>query len=301
MMRKPGPNADMTLKFWGVRGSIACADASRMRYGGNTSCLEIRCAGELLIFDAGTGLRYLGASLNGAPLSANLFLTHTHFDHVCGLPFFAPFFDPANQITIWSGHLSPVGKTRDAIAQFMATPFHPVPPEIFRAKLDYHDFAPGAVLQPSAGVSIRTARLNHPDGAVGYRVEFGGASIAYVTDTEHVEGTPDAEILDLISGADIFVYDAMYTDEEYRRFRGMGHSTWREGAKLADLAGAKTYVAFHHAPEHDDAFLDRVAKELEGCRPGSLLAREGMILTPRAGSASGNSDVTSVTGGASRP
>jgi phosphoribosyl 1,2-cyclic phosphodiesterase len=287
---------EFSVRFWGVRGSIACPDAASLGYGGNTSCLEVRCAGKLFIFDGGTGLRYLGRALGDANLDCDLFLTHTHFDHVCGLPFFAPFFRATNRFRLWSGHLGARMGTREAITQLMAPPYHPVPPEIFRAQMDYRDFAPGDELAPAQGVRLSTAPLNHPDGAVGYRIEFGGRSIAYVTDTEHHPGRPDEKILKLIRGADIFIYDATYTDEEFATEQGKGHSTWQEGARLADAAGVSLYVPFHHEPGHNDAFLDRVAAALRARRPNSLLAREGLVLRPADDRKSQLAAVTPITG-----
>ncbi|HXM70716.1 MAG TPA: MBL fold metallo-hydrolase, partial [Thermoanaerobaculia bacterium] len=127
---------------------------------------------------------------------------------------------------------------------------------------------------------IRTAPLNHPNGAIGYRIEYGGKAICYVTDTEHVPGKLDANILGLIEGADFLVYDSTYTEAELPRFAGWGHSTWEEGVRLSDAGRVKTFVVFHHDPAHDDAFMDRVAKNAEKARPGTLVAREGMVLTP---------------------
>jgi len=278
-----------------VRGSIACPDAGSLRYGGNTSCLEVRCGDALLILDGGTGIRYLGQALGPARLKAEILLTHTHFDHVCGLPFFAPFFDPANSFRMWSGHLAGRLTTKEAMTGLMMSPFHPVPPEIFQAAVEFRDFAAGDVLEPAPGVRVKTAPLNHPDGACGYRIEFAGRSIAYVTDTEHVPGRLDANILGLIEKADVFIYDATYTDEEFDAKMGMGHSTWQEGARLADAAGAGLYVAFHHEPAHDDQFLDIVAAALGVRRPGSLLAREGLILKPAEVAPGAKSSVTRVT------
>ena len=128
--------------------------------------------------------------------------------------------------------------------------------------------------------SSKPASLNHPQGATGYRVNYGGKSICYVTDTEHQEGALDHNILNLIQDSDLVIYDCTYTDEEYPRFQTWGHSTWKEGVKLCDEANAKTLVAFHHDPDHDDAFMDGMAKDLERSRPGSLVAKEGMVLRP---------------------
>ena len=153
-------------------------------------------------------------------------------------------------------------------------------PEVFASCPSYHDFIAGEVLQPYEGITLRTTALNHPNGATGYRIEYQGKSICYVTDCEHRPDAPDRGIIDLIRDADIFVYDSTYTEEEYPQHKGWGHSTWQEGAKLAELAGVKTFVLFHHDPSHSDSKMDEIARAAEAHRPGTLVAREGMILTP---------------------
>jgi phosphoribosyl 1,2-cyclic phosphodiesterase len=127
---------------------------------------------------------------------------------------------------------------------------------------------------------MRTAPLNHPNRATGHRIEYGGKSICYVTDTEHVAGQPDKNILGLIEGTDYFIYDSTYTDDEFSKHKGWGHSTWQEGARLAEKAGVGTFVVFHHDPDHDDDMMDSIAEQVEKVRPGSIVAREDMVLTP---------------------
>ena len=274
-------HGDLRIRFWGVRGSIATHGPATSRYGGNTSSIEVRCGGRLLLFDAGTGLRYLGGPLAAqAPLDADLFLTHTHFDHVCGLPFFKPFFQPQNRFRLWAGHLDGGLTLHRVLREFMMAPLFPVPPEVFKAGMEYRDFRAGETLTPASGIVVRTARLNHPDGATGYRVEFAGKSFCYVTDTEHVPGAPDRNVLGLIEGADVVVYDSMYTDDEYAKlYVGWGHSTWQEAVRLAKAARVKKMVIFHHDPGHDDSFMDGVAEAAERRRIGTLVAREGLTLT----------------------
>lgn len=269
------------VRFWGVRGSIAVPGPSTARYGGNTSCLEIRCGTELLIFDAGTGLRPLGNSLapNGA-VDADLFLTHTHFDHVNGLPFFVPMFIKGNRFRLWAGHLIPQYTLKYVLSEMMIAPLFPAPVEVFQADISYHDFNAGETLHPKRGVTLRTAALNHPNNATGYRVEYGGKSICYITDTEHYADRIDERVVDLVRGADLMIYDGTYTDQEYPRFKGWGHSTWQQGIAVANAADVKTYVIFHHDPSHDDAFMDKIQAEAEAARPGTLVAREGMTLSP---------------------
>jgi len=269
------------ITFWGVRGSIACPGPETVRYGGNTSCVEIRCGEAVFILDAGTGMRPLGRKLvQDGPLDADLFLSHTHFDHVSGLPFFAPVFLPSNRFRFWAGHLKPQGlELCDVLCEMMTPPLFPVPIEIFKADIAYRDFLSGDTLTPRPGVTLRTAPLNHPNGATGYRFEHDGRSVCYITDTEHTGQGPDPVIAELIAGSDLVIYDATYTDEEYPRFRNWGHSTWQEGVRLCEAAGAGRLAIFHHDPSHDDAAMDAIAEAAERRRPGTLVAREGMTVS----------------------
>jgi phosphoribosyl 1,2-cyclic phosphodiesterase len=272
---------DFFLRFWGVRGSIACPGPSTVRYGGNTSCVEIRGGDHILVIDGGTGLRLLGDTLFAERRrDVDIFFTHTHWDHVCGVPFFRPAYDEACRVRFWAGHLRPEGQSiRDALSSIMAPPFFPVPIAIF-ANCEYRNFTCGTPFEPLPGFVVRTAWLNHPNRACGYRVEYGGRSLCVVTDTEHRPGRVDRAVLDLVRGTDIMVYDAMFTDEEYPAYAGWGHSTWQEALRVADEAGVGRAVLFHHDPHRDDAALDRIAEAAHRRRPGTLVAIEGMMLHP---------------------
>ena len=271
---------DFRVRFWGVRGSIAAPGPATVRYGGNTSCIEVRCGDRLVVLDAGTGLRALGGRLAAeAPLDADLFLTHTHFDHVCGLPFFKPFFQPQNRFRLWAGHLGGAYTLQQVMREFMMAPLFPVPPEIFKAAVEYRDFHAGETLAPAPGIAVRSAPLNHPNGATGYRIEFDGKSLCYITDTEHVPDAPDRNVRALIEGADAVIYDCMYTDDEYARsYVGWGHSTWQEAVRLCKPAGVKKLVVFHHDPDHDDEKMDAIGREVAAALPGAIVAREGLEL-----------------------
>ena len=268
-------------RFWGVRGSISCPGDAYQRYGGNTSCIEVRCGDRLLILDAGTGIRPFGETLCGeAPVDADILLTHTHHDHINGLPFFSPFFNKQNRFRIWAGHLNPKHSLHEVLCTFMTAPLFPVPPQIFSADVTYRDFAAGEPLEFGDDIIVRTNRLNHPNGATGYRIEYQGKSLCYVTDTEHVPDQPDPAVLELIKGADSVIYDCTYTDEEFPDYLTWGHSTWQEGVRLCEAAGAGRLVVFHHDPSHTDEMMDRIADEAEKRLPGTIVAREGLVLEP---------------------
>jgi len=270
---------DFVVRFWGVRGSIACPGEATARYGGNTPCIEVRCGERLLIFDAGTGIRRLGRTLEGVgTLDADLFFSHTHFDHIIGLPFFCPAYRPENRFHIWAGHLGPDFGIEQVLRLAMQKPLFPVPLDVLKAKIEFHDFSAGATLEPRPGIRIRTVPLNHPDRATGYRIEYAGKAVCYVTDTEHVRGETDRNILSLISGADVVIYDSTYTDEEFESFLGWGHSTWQEGVRLCQEAGAKSLILFHHNPDHDDATMDRIGEAAAKAFDGATVAREEMVL-----------------------
>src|SRR5215469_7690728 len=185
--------SDTYVQFWGVRGSIACPDERVSRYGGNTSCVEVRCGNHLLILDGGTGLRQLGKHLvkYGSAVEVDIFYTHCHFDHVCGLPFFAPCYLPGSRLRLWAGNLPPPSGIAEALHRMMSGPLFPTGFDSFKADVTFNDFRAGAVLAPLPGVRVRTAPLNHPGGSTGYRVEHGSSSLAYITDTEHRPGELD--------------------------------------------------------------------------------------------------------------
>lgn len=272
------------VKLWGVRGTVPCPGPATRRFGGNTACVEVCCGSHRLVFDAGTGLRVLGnamAASESGRRAAHLFLTHTHLDHVLGLPFFKPAYQSGNCFELWAGHLRRAGRSlQEVLCRLMESPYFPVPLDIMHACIAFHDFEAGEVLEPYPGVRVRTAPLRHPGGATGYRVDYGGRSICYVTDTEHPEQGRDPAVLALIEGAQIVIYDATYTDAEMVRFRGWGHSTWEEGVRLCEAAGAGRLVTFHHDPERDDTQLDLIDAALGERLPGSLVGREGMVLEP---------------------
>jgi phosphoribosyl 1,2-cyclic phosphodiesterase len=271
----------ISVRFWGVRGSIPCPGADTVTIGGNTSCVEIRCGEHLLIFDAGSGLRILGDAIAGtdAAKSVDLFFSHCHIDHIIGLPFFAPLFAKDHSIRLWAGGMRSSGGIKEAVRRLMSLPLFPIGIETAAADIMFNDFEVGDDLKPQAGIAVRTVALNHPGGATGYRVEFGGKVVAYVTDTELNDAAIDPALLMLIKDADILIMDSTYTAAELPSHRGWGHSSWQQVVEVADKANVGTLCLFHHDPDHDDQAMKEIASVAEKKRPGTIVAREGLTLT----------------------
>ncbi len=267
------------LKIWGSRGSLPVASPKFALYGSNTTCIELRCGDATLLFDAGSGIAMAGkALLERSVKNLHLFFSHCHYDHIMGLPFFIPFFMPDTEIDIWSGHQIEGGTTAGMIDRFMERPFFPVGPEVFRAKVDLHDFLPGAVLTPCDGVVIRTTLLDHPGHAVGYRIEFGGRVVAMVFDTCHQTDKLDPAVLDLIHNADLFLYDATFTDEEFKTFAHFGHSTWQQAIRLAQASGAARVGFVHHATFRTDEELGGIEQAAQELFPGAFCGRDNQVI-----------------------
>jgi phosphoribosyl 1,2-cyclic phosphodiesterase len=251
-----------------------------MIYGGNTSCIEVSDGTNRLILDAGTGLRALGQELmQTGGTSGILLLTHTHWDHICGFPFFTPFYMEGRKFRVMAGHLAEKGGVRSVLSSQMAAPTFPVPLAALKATMDYVDFHSGDTLTDLfPGLVVRTCALNHPDGATGYRLEWDGKSICYVTDTEHRPGELDQTIIGLIEDADLVIYDCTYTDEEFPEKVGWGHSTWQEGIRLCQAAGARRLAIFHHNPDHSDTMMAGIEVEAAKVWPNCIVARDEMAL-----------------------
>jgi phosphoribosyl 1,2-cyclic phosphodiesterase len=272
----------LTVRFWGVRGTLAIPGPGTLRYGGNTSCVEVALGRRSVIFDAGTGIKKLGDLLlgQGGPIEADILFSHCHMDHICGVPFFAPFYDKQqrHRIRLWAGNLAPRGNIEAAVRSIVSPPLFPIEIDVFKAKPQFRDFQGGETLDLGDGIIARTGMLNHPGGAIGYRLECAGKAIAYITDTEHRPGELDATVLSLVQNADLMIYDCTYTDEEFPDYVGWGHSTWQQAVRLAAAAGAKKLAVFHHDPDHDDAFMEKVEAAAAKAHPGAFVAREGLVL-----------------------
>ncbi len=282
----PVRSEEFEVEVWGARGTLPGCGANQVAFGVETCCVEMRVAGRRLIFDAGTGIVPLGRRLwDERAEEIDLFFSHVHYDHIMGFPFFMPLYNGDARVTVSLGHMLDGRSAGELVSDFMRAPFLPIGPKIFQAEIEYLSFRPGDVLVPGAGIRIRTARLNHPNGAVGYRVEHAGRAVAYVTDTEHVPGHTDGGVVGLMQDADLVFYDASYTDAEMAHFKNYGHSSWEEGVRLARQAGVKRLVLFHHSNKRDDAGLAAIEQQAAEALPGTVAGRTGMrfSLAPASG------------------
>lgn len=276
------PSSEFVVQFWGVRGSIPSPGKDTVRYGGNTSCVEMRVGGKRLIFDGGTGLQRLGQTLlPQMPVEAYMFFTHYHWDHIQGVPFFTPAFIPGNCFHIHGAVPLDAKSMKQHFIERILHPNSPVPLAGMQADMKFYEIFPGDKVT-LGDITLETGHLNHPNNAMGYRVTWGGHSVFYCTDTEHFPDRLDESVMHLARNADVFIYDAMYTDDEYHNPKspkvGWGHSTWQEGMKIAKEAGVKRFVVFHHEPTHSDDFLDNIEEQVHAACPTAVLAHEGMIL-----------------------
>jgi len=271
----------LRLRFWGVRGSTPTPQVENLTFGGNTSCVEIRTADDhSIILDAGSGIRNLGQTLlkeaAGNPINIKLFLTHFHWDHIQGIPFFIPLFEARNRVSFFSG--SSGLPLREAIEGQMAKPYFPINLDQVAAARDFHQIADGDGFG-IAGVTVRPFPLHHPQGASGYRIESDGAVIVYATDYEPGDARLDDVLLENADGADILICDAQYTPETYEAHRGWGHGTWENAVHVAKKARVKKLLLFHHDPTHDDDMILHIVGRAKKCFPNTEAAWEGFTAT----------------------
>ena len=277
----------MRITFWGVRGSIPSPGPDTVGVGGNTSCVEVRAGKAFLVFDGGTGLRLLGKrALGEMPFTAHIFFSHVHWDHIQGFPFFDPAFVPGNVIHLYGGNN--VSRTlEETLAGQMDHPSFPVHLTEMGAKMHFHGIDGRNPVEVDAGdgtkVSISAAPGNHPNGVWAYRVDHAGTSVVYATDTEHY-AVVDPKLTKLAKGADVLIYDSQYLPEEYAGANGgmpklgWGHSTYEEAIKLAQAAGVKRLILYHHDPMQNDAAVAEKERRAKALFANCEAAREGLVI-----------------------
>ncbi len=278
LWKVPEPADALQVRFWGVRGSV-CASGQRFsEFGGHTPCVEVRCGTRLFIVDAGTGLTALGAHLGAeAPREIDILFSHLHLDHIGGLPFFKPALLGGRIIRTHCGNLDGAC-AKGPLDRVFAPPVFPVRLDQLPSRFEHHGFRAGETLRFADGTCVETQPLPHPDGATGYRFTHGGRAVCYISDIEHGEPWPPDDLVHFVRGADLVIYDGMFSEEEYCGCRGWGHSTWQKGVALCRAAEARALAIFHLHPAHDDACLRAQEAELKRLMPSAFVAREGQCL-----------------------
>jgi phosphoribosyl 1,2-cyclic phosphodiesterase len=268
----------MRVRFWGVRGSTPTPQKENMGIGGNTACTEIRTDNAIFIFDGGTGLRLLGRELerefDSKPIRAHIFFSHFHLDHIQGVPFFRPLYNPKNHFTFYFAGRRDANLVMDALAGMMANPYFPVDMSKLPCTREYVDLVEGTFTV--ADTRILVLPVNHPQGCVGYRIEHKGKIITYCTDVEHGVAWSDKNVEKLVKNADLYIGDSQYTPEELPDHQGWGHSSWKQTVDIASAHGVKQVALYHHDPYHEDSAVEEILSNASLHFPNVIAAREGL-------------------------
>ncbi len=276
----------MRIRFWGVRGTIPSPGYETAGIGGNTACVDLLTNDrQLIILDAGTGIRKLGqVLLREYPqrITGTLLISHTHWDHIQGFPFFTPAFTRGNRFVI-------VGQKRigqqleNVLAGQVVEPYLPFPYEDLKADLLVKEMHDGEMMVIGDATVLQSAELDHPGGCLGFRISNSGTVVTYCTDTTHREGQLNPAVLELARNADLLIHDAQHTPEHKSAMPDYGHSSWLDAVQVAIEANVKRLALFHHAPDASDASLEGILQDARNYFPNTILAREGLTLNIDSG------------------
>jgi phosphoribosyl 1,2-cyclic phosphodiesterase len=270
----------MKIKFYGVRGSLPVCGREFERYGGNTTCIKIvrEAANRIAIVDAGTGIRNLGKEIVASGLSQNIInilFSHFHLDHIQGLPYFAPAYNKDQRIGILAmGRRGKIKNLKEIFSTQMHEEYFPIGLDMMGAQFEFLTYGDKEQLF-GAWVTAMPQHHIYPGGSYGIRAEDESKVVAVCTDVEHIDGI-DQNIVEIAKNADLLIHDGQYTNEEYKKFKGWGHSTFEHAVKAAAKANVKKLIITHHDPDHSDDFLDAMERECQKLFPNSVFAKEGM-------------------------
>lgn len=264
------------IKFWGVRGSCSVWNKEKIKFGVNTSCVQVQINDELIIFDGGTGICELGRCLRKTKdyINGNIFITHAHWDHIQGLPYFLPALNKKSEINIY-GEKKENMSFEEILKGLMKYPYFPLNWNDMKGQIHIKEIETNEEIVIKEGIIVKTIKLNHPNGCIGYKVEHNSVSFSYIVDVEHTD-TMDKELIDFIKNTNVFVYDTNYTNEEYEQRKGWGHSTWQKAVELAKEANVEKLILYHHDIFRTDEEIEEIEMKAQNKFKETIAAKEGM-------------------------
>ncbi|MBF8983146.1 MBL fold metallo-hydrolase [Lutibacter sp. B2] len=267
---------DFSILFWGVRGSTPSMNKETMKFGGNTPCVQIKAGEKRLILDAGTGICQLGKMLMSQKekIKAHIFISHMHWDHIQGIPFFLPFYQTENKFKFY-GEKKNGTPFEQMIKDLMKTPYFPITWDEIKADCKFNEIDKDQYIHIDDDLTVKTLRLNHPNDSLGFRIAFKDKSCCYITDIEHSQSMEEA-LIPFIENTDVLIYDANFTEQEYIHKKGWGHSTWQKAVELAKKACVKKLILFHHDTYRCDEELEAIEVKAKEIYPDTFAAKEGM-------------------------
>lgn len=274
--------SQLEVTFWGSRGSLPRNSPDHIKYGGNTSCVTFRHQNQTVIIDGGSGLSLLGERLvsdhktTGEQPDIHIFFSHFHHDHICGVPFFAPLYEPGFKVHFHAITEDAPHGFQPVLQQYMSAPLFPVEPDIFQADVMFHQHRSAQAFE-LGGITITSCPIPHPGGSHAYRLSAGGQDAVYATDTVHDPAAINQRLVTFIRDADLLIYDCTFDDAEFPDVAAQGHSTWQEGVRLCQAAQVKQLAIFHHAPQRTDTELDEIEKKAQILFEGAFVAADRQL------------------------